>query len=72
MSNLESQAEINPPLLPRGALLTLGAVAVLGFGALFPFAYQRVTHATGEQPSALSVTYLRLAVQEQPSDPTRP
>lgn len=57
-----------PPLLPRGGLLALGAVAVCAFAALFPFAYRRVTQAAEEAPSGLSLTYLRLAMAEDPSD----
>ncbi|MET0340398.1 MAG: tetratricopeptide repeat protein [Polyangiales bacterium] len=57
-----------PPLLPRGGMIGLAAVAVIGFSVLLQPAYQRVADAMSAAPSALTLTYLRLAVSEQPMD----
>lgn len=57
-----------PPLLPRGGMIGLAAVAVVGFSVLLQPAYQRVADAMSAAPSALALTYLRLAVHEQPAD----
>lgn len=57
------------PLVSRGGLLALGLGALAILGALMPLAQRRQVRATALAPSALSLRYLELGVDQRPADP---
>src|SRR5690349_14447220 len=62
------RARSPPPRVPRAGLVGLAALAGIGFSMLLQPAYQRMADAMSEAPSVLALTYLRLAVNEHPTD----